>query len=448
MQVGDVDLLCDELDDDGAGVGAAGALRLHVAGALPGERALAAVEHVSPHARGTLRPAWGRLIRILSPSPDRVEPVCPAYGRCGGCVVQHLAYPAQLEWKRARVVAALARHPALDRVEVRACVASPRTLEYRNQAKYVYGRGPDGRAVLGAYAPRTHDLVDLAGCRLLEPPLVATAAMVRDELDAARVEPFDERTRQGLLRYVVLRANGEGAVLATFVTAGPWPQAVALAAALRARAPSVVGVVHNVNPTAGNVIFGDEEHLLSGSATLEDGIGPARVELASRSFFQVNRFVAALAYQAIWDAAGSASLAVDAFAGAGGIAFGLAARGAQVIAIEENAAATAAAARFAATRGPRNVTFITGDVATHLGAVQEAEVVVLNPPRRGCAPAVLEATARLRPRLVAYLSCNPQTLARDLGHLARHGLVARAIVPYDMLPHTPHVEALAMAEQA
>jgi 23S rRNA (uracil1939-C5)-methyltransferase len=212
----------------------------------------------------------------------------------------------------------------------------------------------------------------------------------------------------------------------------------------------VSGVVLNVNAGHGNVLFGPQERTLSGQPSLEDEIGPARVELASRSFFQLNRDTAGRAYadlQAAVAALGPVTRAVDAYAGAGGIAFSLGALAGEVVAIEESAAATAAAAAFARKRG-LPVRFETADAAEALERIPEADVVVLNPPRGGCATEVLAAVGRLRPRLVAYLSCHPGTLARDLEVLHGLGLRAVEVRPYDMLPHTPHVEALAMLRPA
>jgi 23S rRNA (uracil1939-C5)-methyltransferase len=464
LQPGDpLKVRCDRLDEQGAGVVAgdpASEHQLHVQGLLPGETAAVTVEHVSPHRREGRRQAWARLDAVETPSPDRAAPVCPGFGPCGGCPLQHLAYPAQVRWKGEQVSAALARHPALAGVPVAPCVPSPRPLGYRNQAKYVYGRvetasgRQEGRLALGAYAPRSHAIVDMAGCQVVEPVLDQVATAARDLLEARDVPPFDEVKRTGLVRYVVLRSNAAGQVLVTLVAGRPpGPELTELAAELRARVPAVSGVVLNVNPTAGNVLFGPDDVTLAGQPRLEDGIGPVRVELASRSFFQLNRQTAGLAYEELRRAAaalGPVARAIDAYAGAGGIAFCLAPYATEVVAIEDNAAATTAAAGYAARHGGgfERVRFVTGDAAAELARIDAADVVVLNPPRGGCAPAVLAAVGRLRPRLCAYLSCHPGTLARDLEVLAGLGLATREVRPYDMLPHTPHVEALALLAPA
>jgi 23S rRNA (uracil1939-C5)-methyltransferase len=452
MRAGDtVTLTCDDLDDEGAGLAASDGARVHVAGALPGERVAVTVTHVSSH-----RPeAWARLDSVDVASPARRTPACAAFGSCGGCVLQGLDVDAQRAWKEARVRRALAAHAALADVTVAPCVAAPRALGYRNRSKLVCAAAR-GRVVLGAYAPRSHDVVDLAGCRIAEAPLDDVAAAVRDLAEASDVAPYDERALTGDLRHVVLRVNHAGQVLVILVVARAGvPGVAALARALRTARPEIVGVVENVNRARGNVIFGADEsdkaeRALEGAATLEERVGDVRLRLSARAFFQANRDVAALAYAALAQAVDvrPGERVVDAYGGVGGIALTLAPRAAEVVGIEEHAAATSDATASAALNGVTNARFVTGDVAVRLRELDGADVVVLNPPRKGCAPGALTEVARLGPRVVAYLSCDPETLARDLAALVAAGYRVRQVTPFDMMPHTPHVEALAIVERA
>jgi 23S rRNA (uracil1939-C5)-methyltransferase len=465
-------LSCTGMDREGAATAPHGEFVLHVPGALPQERVVATVAHVSPHLQAGQRHAWAELNEIEQASPDRVAPACPAHGRCTSCPFMAWAYPAQLGWKREMVAQAMAAQPEGTSVPVAECVASPLPLGYRGNAKLVYGSDDHGRLVLGAYAPRSHDIVDMAGCPLSEPALsevatklhgllcekanrVGEGGLCPSEPERGKVwnpsqgfQPYDEIRRTGVLRYVLMRANAQGKVLVTLVSArATWPQAQALADELAAACPAVCGVVLNVNASTGNVLLGEEEHLLCGSAFIEDDIGPARVRLGSRSFAQANRQVAGQAYSAIVSAAktlGPIDRVVDAYAGAGGIALSLAPLASEVVAIESTQAAVTTAEAFIATTTGSRVRFLAGDVAEHLAQVGHADMVVLNPPRKGCAPAVLAAVAKLAPRLVAYLSCNPETLARDVAVLARAGLRCTGVTPYDMMAQTPHVEALAL----
>lgn len=429
------------LDDEAAGLATVDGVRVHVAGALAGEEVDATVAHVSPH-----RPdAWAQLASVLRASPARVTPACRAYGQCGGCVLEHMRYAEQLQWKQAHLQRELERAGVI--APVAACVPSPRPLGYRNKSKLVYAADRDGRALLGAFAPRSHRVVDLAGCAVAEPPLDEVATVLRDLLAQHAVRPYDERLGEGLLRYAVLRVNAHGQVLATLVTAAaPFSDGAAIARALMTARPEVIGVVQNVNPARGNVLFGDEEHLLGGVAQLQERVGGIELRLSSTAFFQVNRDVAARIYADVSDAAAltGQERVVDAYAGVGGIALTLARGAAEVIGIEEHPRAVADAQASAQLNHAVRARFVAGDVEATLGGLGAADVVVLNPPRRGCAPSVLTAAAALKPRLVAYVSCAPDTLARDLSLLAKAGLQTRSIVPYDMLPQTPHVEALAI----
>jgi 23S rRNA (uracil1939-C5)-methyltransferase len=445
---------CASLDEAGAGVVDVPAgkkiLRVHVQGALPGERVRARLDYVSTHQRAGVREAWAETSEVLVSSPHRVAPFCPKQGPCGSCPLT-LAYPAQLAWKRERVRERLAEYPELAGLAVEPCVPSPHTIGYRNQAKYVYGCAQhSGQPVLGAYAPRSHAIVNLSGCHVVEPVLDEVRRVLLGILIEKAVEPFDETRRTGVLRYVVMRATSSHKVLVTLVTArADWNDATAVANALAEQCPALAGVVLNLNPTAGNTLFGDDEQVLFGQSTIDDEIGDVRVRLASRSFFQANRDVASRIYRDLVAAVPqSIGRAVDVYAGAGGIALSLAPIAHEVVAIEENMAATEVARTFIAEQtalGDR-VHIVTGDAAACLARVSTADVVVLNPPRKGCSAQVLAAMKRLRPKHLLYLSCDPHTLARDLAVLARAGAKVTRVVPYDMMPHTPHVEALVVLQ--
>lgn len=442
-------LIVDDLDQDGAGVGTVADPRLevHVPGTLPGEEVSARVEGVSTH-----RPvAWATLGTIHRLSDARVSPTCAAHGRCGGCVLQHLNLDAQMRWKEAWLAQLVARQPAVATTSLRPVVASPRAVGYRNNAKLIPAYTGTDSLVLGAYARRTHDVVNLAGCTITEPALEFVAAALRDILQAEAVRPYDEVGLTGLLRYVVMRANAEGQVLVTLVTASDdFPAGTRVAEFLRAREPRVVGVVQNVNPARGNAIYGPVERPLAGVPTIDDHIGAVRLRISSRAFFQANRDVARAAYTQIAQSANltTSDRVVDAYAGVGGIALTLAPHAHSVIGIEEIPAAVQNATDNAILNDITNAKFVAGDVSTCLGAIGSADVVVLNPPRKGCAIPVLRQVAALQPRTIAYLSCAPDTLLRDLAILASHGFRTDELTPFDMLPHTTHLETLAILSRA
>jgi 23S rRNA (uracil1939-C5)-methyltransferase len=225
------DVTATGLDEAGWGVGTSAGKLVHVADLLPGESAEVAIDHASPH-----RPeAWARIVRRLGPlSADRAEPACPAFGRCGGCVWQHLDYPAQLVAKRERLLAALADVPGLraGTVTVALVRPSPFELGYRNKGKYVAGKA-SGHLVLGAFAPRSHHVIDTLGCRVVTPVIDEVATWVRGAAETAELEPYDEGTRAGELRYVVVREVAGDVIVA-------WSRSATIGAMARSflRAPA------------------------------------------------------------------------------------------------------------------------------------------------------------------------------------------------------------------
>lgn len=438
------EVTADELDADGAGVGTLAGRRVHVAGLLPGERAAVALTHASPH-----RPeAWARIVARVGPtSPDRVAPACPAFGHCGGCPWQHLAYPAQLRWKHRRVADALAGLCAPLPV-----VPSPAVLGYRHKGKYVAGRTA-GRVALGAWAPRTHTFVDTAGCRAVTPAIDATRAAIVEACADARVAPADEARRTGDLRYAVIRqaghAPGGAAVLVALVvrSAAPADRVLAAARAIAA-APGVAGVVRIDNDRTDGAILAGAPVPLAGADTLDDTLAGVPVSIGATEFAQVQPAQADAIYAHV------ASLlelragdrAADLYAGLGGISFALAARGAAVVAIERDTAAVAAlsaAAARAALSG--TVDARAGDASTLASFADPIAAVVVNPPRKGLSPATVDAVNRSAASRLAYVSCGPESLARDLAALAAAGWRIDHAQPFDLMPGTAQIEAVVRA---
>jgi 23S rRNA (uracil1939-C5)-methyltransferase len=427
-----------DLDDEGRGVGTHDAVDWHVPGVLPEERAVVEAAHRSPHRAE----AWARLVTLDRPSRARVAPSCPATGRCGGCPLGALAYAAQLAWKEARLAAHLATVP--EAPTPLPIFASPRPLGYRNHARLVYATDK-GRPRLGAYAPRTHEVIDLAGCRVVEPVIEEVRAAILTALTAANVTAHNEATHTGALAYVALRANHLGQVHVTLV--GHDLAALAPLATLRAAHPAIIGVSANERPR-GNAIFGRVTRTLAGEGELAERVGGVDLLLSPTAFFQVNRDVAARVYADVADAL-TPSLpgrVAELYAGVGGIAMALSlAGGRDVVGVEVNEAATRDAARAAASLAspPR---FIAADAARGLTEVATTPIaaIVVNPPRRGLDGAALAAIGLAAPRQLAYVSCDPETLARDLRALSAHGFALERAQAYDMHPQTAHVETLAI----
>ncbi len=434
----------ERLDDAGAGVGTAGDRTIHVTDLLPGEAAEVHLEHQSPH-----RPeAWARAVRRLGPaSADRTEPACPGWGHCGGCAWQHLAYPAQLQIKQGRVAAALASclPPG---VAVAPVVPSPQRLGYRAKGKYVVA-DRRGTLVLGAWAPRSHVLVDTARCQVVAPLIDELRGRAREACASAGLVAYDERTRAGVLRYVIIRAGQDDRALVVLVvrSAADAAQVTAAAHAI-ALDPRVAGVVRLDNDRDDGAIVDGDGHALIGADHVLGQVAGVEVALGAGEFAQVNPAQADVMYARVAALAGvgPGDRAVDVYAGLGGISFALARTGADVIAIEHDASAVAALAA-AATRaglGDR-IDARTGDAATLSAVVGPVAVVVVNPPRRGLTPAACAAVAASPAGRLIYVSCGPDSLARDLTALAAAGWTVETVEPFDLMPGTSQVETVVRA---
>jgi 23S rRNA (uracil1939-C5)-methyltransferase len=451
MQRNRCEVVAESLDDAGAGVGrelAAGGRELHVADLLPGERAEVGVDHQSPHRQA----AWGHVLRRLGPaSPARVAPACPGFGRCGGCTWQHLAYPAQLQAKRARVVAAVAAVPAVatGAVAIAAPRPSPATLGYRNKGKYVVGRLGE-RLALGAFAPRTHDLIETLGCKVVAPVIDEVATWIRGAAEAAGLQPYAEATRAGDLRYVVIReAAGDVLVVLVVTAAAPRARLDAVAAAL-GRHPAVVGVVAVTNDRRDGAILptGAPAEVLTGRGHLVETYAGVPVEVGAGEFVQVNRAQAAAMYARLVELAEvkAGTRAVDLFAGLGGIGLGLARAGATVASVEVDREAVAQLRRAATAAGlpltaiAADAGAIGDDVLAVIGA--RPDLVVVNPPRKGLSAGARALLIELAAPTVLYVSCGPEALGRDLIALEAAGWRADVIEPFDLMPGTSQIETV------
>lgn len=432
----------DRLDEHGRGLASVGRRTLRVPNALPGELLDVRLEHVGRHL------AVGRIVRVAVAAKDRVPDACHHGAECPGCGLRTTAPDARRAWKRAQVVAALASHGCAD---VPVAETEPAPAEDRWRAKaYLPARKTSRGVFLGLFAEGTHRLLDVEGCPAHATPVETTLAAVRRALAQSPVSVYDERARAGFLRAVAVRASSmDRSVLVTLVaTAPPDDAARALAAAIRREAPSVVGVVGNVHPAASNAPLGDTFVPIDGADALTEGTADAPLRVSAGSFFQVNPAVGARIHDAVAAAAAGAppGPALDLYGGVGATAARLARAGRPVTLVESPGPA-AEDARVNLAPWPQ-ARVVAARVEDALGEALAAHpsVVVVNPPRSGLAPAVTAALAAARiPRWV-YVSCSPATLARDLAAMRAAGSRVLEVRPYDLMPQTPHVEALAVGD--
>ncbi len=408
---------------DGAGRGWALEARVQLPGVLPGERVAASVVHVR---RDGLH--FAKLENVERSSPDRVSSPCPHFLRCGGCDFLHATIEWQRQWKRARVASALGRPIGT----VSATVSSPDTFGYRHLVKLV--RGPE--ALLGSYAPRSHDVVDMTGCPVHAPTAERIAAAVRAELAAVPSTSF---------RYLLIRqsASDDRAVV-TVVVRTPEREGIARMIDLLAGRAEVGQVRLHINDSPGDALLtgvADEVKYDDGRPVAER-LGPVTQHLASGAFAQVNPKAATVLYQRVVDGLEPDGQPVlDLYAGSGGIALTLLAAGAsEVVAVESHPSASAAARVSAEAHGFATRLHVVADtVERALVTLPEVDRIVVNPPRKGLSRQVVSALAARRWRRLVYVSCDPDTLARDVEGLG--GRIA-SVVPVDLFPHTRHVETV------
>jgi len=443
-------LSIDDLAFGGEGVGRVDGYVVFVRGAVPGDRLRVRLVDA--------RPRFGRGVieAIETPSPDRVEAPCPYFGRCGGCRLQHIAYPTQLAYKEKQVADCLERIGGLGAFELRPIVPAPELYGYRNKMEFTVAGSVDAPAIGLHEADRYDSVLDIERCLLQPEALNALLAETRSDVRARRLRVWDPETGEGLLRFVMLRAGRRtGEVMVNVVAGAPEIDTLApLAERLRARVPATVSVVLNVNSRKASVAVGTEEHLLAGRDHINESLGGLTFQVSANSFFQTNTEQAERLFGLVEEACElrGGETVVDLYSGTGAISLLLARRCRWVYGIEVAVTAVEDAVRNARANGIDNCTFLFGEVRHHLPDLirkgVKAEVVVADPPRAGFHPKALRALLALAPARIAYVSCNPATLARDAAGLAGGGYRLEWVQPVDMFPHTPHIEAVARLTRA
>lgn len=424
----------------GAGVARVDGMAVFVREAIRGEVVDVLIEHVGRSA------AWGRAAAVAEPSPARIVPDCPYYGQCGGCQFRHMRYEEELELKRARVEDALSRLGGVD-LPVSVIHGAAEQTRYRNKVQF-----PVSPAALGYYREGTHEVVAIEDCLLQPQADTLCLKAVKRWMERFGVPAYDERTGTGLVRHLYLRTNQAGEVLCCIVANGrSLPHAQILAQELRRDVPSLAGLVLSINTRKTNVVLGEEYRTLWGLDYLEETLCARRFRLSVPSFFQVNRAQTEVLYRRVVEFAGltGSETVVELYCGIGTISLALAERAGQVLGVEVVPQAVEDARANAVRNGLGDkVRFFCGD-AGELAARLEDEgvrpdVVVVDPPRKGLTPQVVDAVASMAPLRVVYVSCDPATLARDVKRFAQAEYLARRTEAVDLFPRTAHVESVVL----
>lgn len=434
------------LGSEGQGIGRVQGYALFVPGALPAERVRALV--IKPGKNYGV----AKLLEVLQPAAERAFPPCPYFGRCGGCALQHMEYPAQLRFKRQVVEDAFGRIGGFEGISPRPVIGMENPWHYRNKGSFPFAM-IDGRVECGFYAPRSHRLVPLAECCIQREPLLAAAHCVRDWANRRGISAYDEQSGEGLLRHVVARVSTAGDVMATVVATKALPGKKELLAMLQERVSGLRSIYWNHNPGATNAILGEKFELLWGRQAIEETVCGLRFGVGPASFLQVNPQQTERLYQTAMEllALEGSERVVDAYCGIGTISLLLAQRAGEVLGIESVPQAVEDARRNAQKNGIHNAHFLCGRSERELPRLAaegyNPDALVLDPPRKGAEEAFLQAAVHSGARKIVYISCDPATLARDCKILHAGGYAIKAVQPVDMFAEGSGVETVVLLER-
>ncbi len=396
--------------------------------------------------------AFGRLEKLLAPSPDRIAPDCPVAAQCGGCVYRHIRYEAELQIKTQRVRDALERIGGLQDFQMEPILAAPDRCRYRNKCQLPIGLSRDGALQLGFYAVNSHRIVNTESCLLQPEAFDRAAAAFRRWYAVSGESVYDEASHSGVLRHLYMRRgemSGEMMVCVVANGAALHEEAL-LVEMLREAVPEITGILLNINREKTNVVLGKTCRTLWGKDTITDTLCGLAFEIAPHAFYQVNRTQAERLYGKAAEYAGltGAETLLDLYCGTGTIGLSMAKNAKKLIGAEIVPAAVENARRNAERNAIQNAEFLCADAAEAARILfergEKPDVIVIDPPRKGCDSALIATIAAMRPKRVVYVSCDPATLARDLKLFRESGYKTETVTPADMFPGTAHVETVVL----
>ena len=442
-------LRIERLSSDGSGVAhSPEGEAVFVPGTAPGDEAQVRI------VKDCGRYAFGILDKLLTPSPDRIPVDCAVAGPCGGCSLRHMDYAAELRSKQESVADAFRRIGGLD-VPVLDALSSPEVDRYRNKVQFPVGRDKNGAPCIGFYAGRTHRIVPCPDCRLQPGVLNDIRNALCSFFASHGIQPYDEESGKGLVRHIFLRrGTHSGQIMVCLVCTRPkFPHSEELVTALREQFSDIASVLINVNAKKTNVILGEETVSLYGPGYIEDTLCGVPVRLGPLSFYQVNTLAAERLYgiAAEYAQLEPSDVLLDLYCGMGTIGLSMADRCRELIGVEivpeaiDSAKANAARMGDAVAAKSRFFCADAGQAAARLAAEGlRPDVIMLDPPRKGCDETTLSAVVQMSPRRVVYVSCNPSTAARDAAWLEEHGYHAEKVQPVDLFPRTRHCETVVL----
>lgn len=441
----EIDLV--DIANGGDCIGRYQGLAVFVPGGVPGERISARViEKKKSYARA-------ELLEVIKEVKTRVNPECPVFGACGGCQLQHIDYKEQLKYKEKMVRDLLERVAKLDEVNVQPTIGAEYPFAYRNKAQFPLTRNQEGNIVTGFFKRGTHQVVAHNDCHIQHPLINKIADKTLEILNKFNISVYDEKMHKGLLRHLLVRVGvctNQG--LLTIITSrSSLPYQNEISDEIMKEIPEIVGVIQNINREKTNVIMGKKIKLLAGQDHYIDYIGNIKYAVTYRSFFQVNTLQTKILYDTIHQFANltGQEVIVDAYCGIGSISLYLAKEAKKVIGIEVISEAIEDAEKNVDLNGINNCSFITGSVEKELPLLLKKgirpDLVIFDPPRKGLDQDVIKSVLKVKPTKLIYVSCNPATLARDIG-LFKDEYLVKKVQPVDMFPNTYHVESVVLME--
>lgn len=399
--------------------------------------------------------AFGKIEQIIVKSEDRQEPPCKIYKRCGGCTLQHMSYKKQLDFKYERVQDCISKIGGLNKELVNYPLGMEENpYHYRNKVQLPIGK-VNGKVVIGFYAPRSHDIIDIDTCLIQDKVADNVARITKQWINEYNIEPatIDGKfNKNGLVKHIMIRKgfNTNQVMVVLVATKKGVPHLEELIDTLKDNITGLNSIILNINPQETNVILGQQCITLFGNDTIQDYIGEYKFNISPLSFFQVNPKQTEVLYQNALEFAGltGTEIVFDAYCGTGTITLFLSAKSKKVYGVEIIEQAIDNANKNAVLNNVDNAEFIVGKSEEEIPKLIEKgiipDVIVVDPPRKGCDIKLLEAIGRAKPEKVVYVSCDPSTLARDLKILEAEGYKTEKVQPVDMFPQTGHIEVVTL----
>ncbi len=441
-----VEMRIEDIGSEGEGIGKYEGYTLFVKDTVMGDRALVQVTKTGKSY------GYARLVKLLEPSGFRVEPRCPIAAKCGGCQLMHVDYQKQLEYKENKVCNCLTRIGGFTDIPMEPICGMEEPYYYRNKSQYPVGRNKDGSVAIGFYAGRTHSIIDTKHCYIGAKVNEEILAFLRAFIEEKQIEPYAEEGHTGLLRHILIRMGfGSGEIMVCLVINGTKvPYQEELIEGLR-KIPGMKSICLNINKEKTNVILGNKIVPLWGEPYITDSIGEVNYQISPLSFYQVNPVQTKKLYELALEYAGLSGDEVvwDLYCGIGTISLFLAQKAKQVYGVEIIPQAIEDAKKNAQLNDITNAEFFVGAAEEVLPKKYKeenikADVIVVDPPRKGCDQSLLDTILAMAPKRVVYVSCDPATLARDLKYLCEKGYELTRARAVDQFSHSTHVETVCL----